>query len=68
MNYVRELGFKETPDYDFLRKPSTKMLNDSNKVDNGVMVWMLLNGGKGREGLLQGSISPFVLIQRPHTD
>ncbi|CAE6508398.1 unnamed protein product [Rhizoctonia solani] len=49
MNYVRKLGFEETPDYDFLRELFTKMLKDAGEVDDGVMDWMLLNGGKGWE-------------------
>ncbi|QRV74677.1 casein kinase [Ceratobasidium sp. AG-Ba] len=49
MNYVRKLGFEETPDYDFLRELFTKMLKDAGEVDDGVFDWMLLNGGKGWE-------------------
>lgn len=49
MNYVRKLGFEETPDYDFLRELFTKVLRTLDDVDDGVYDWMLLNGGKGWE-------------------
>jgi len=49
MNYVRKLGFEETPDYDFLRELFTKVLKTLNEPEDGVFDWMLLNGGKGWE-------------------
>ena len=49
MNYVRKLGFEETPDYDFLRELFMKVLKNQGEVDDGVYDWMLLNGGKGWE-------------------
>lgn len=49
MNYVRKLGFEETPDYDFLRDLFTKVLKTLNEPEDGVFDWMLLNGGKGWE-------------------
>lgn len=49
MNYVRKLGFEETPDYDFLRELFTKVLKTLDEPDDGVYDWMLLNGGKGWE-------------------
>jgi hypothetical protein len=49
MNYVRKLGFEETPDYDFLRELFTKVLKTLGEPDDGVFDWMLLNGGKGWE-------------------
>ncbi|CAG8529556.1 21540_t:CDS:2 [Rhizophagus irregularis] len=49
LNYVRKLGFEENPDYDFLRELFTKVLKNSNEVEDGVYDWMLLNGGKGWE-------------------
>ncbi|KAF8899896.1 kinase-like domain-containing protein [Gymnopilus junonius] len=49
MNYVRKLGFEETPDYDFLRELFTKVLRTLGEPDDGVFDWMLLNGGKGWE-------------------
>lgn len=49
LNYVRKLGFEETPDYDFLRELFMKVLKNQGEVDDGVYDWMLLNGGKGWE-------------------
>ncbi|KAJ8660860.1 hypothetical protein O0I10_003504 [Lichtheimia ornata] len=49
MQYVRKLGFDETPDYDFLRDLFTKALNNLGDIDDGVYDWMLLNDGKGWE-------------------
>ncbi|KAF5367096.1 hypothetical protein D9758_003959 [Tetrapyrgos nigripes] len=49
MNYVRKLGFEETPDYDFLRELFTKVLKTLDEKEDGVFDWMLLNGGKGWE-------------------
>lgn len=49
MNYVRKLGFEESPDYDFLRELFTKVLKTLAEPEDGVFDWMLLNGGKGWE-------------------
>ncbi|KAF4614867.1 hypothetical protein D9613_002705 [Agrocybe pediades] len=49
LNYVRKLGFEETPDYDFLRELFTKVLRSSGEVEDGVFDWNLLNDGKGWE-------------------
>lgn len=49
MNYVRKLGFEETPDYDFLRELFSKVLKTLGEPEDGVFDWMLLNGGKGWE-------------------
>lgn len=49
MNYVRKLGFEETPDYDFLRELFSKVLKTLGEAEDGVFDWMLLNGGKGWE-------------------
>ncbi len=49
MNYVRKLGFEETPDYDFLRELFTKIMKTLGEADDGVFDWMALNGGKGWE-------------------
>ncbi|WFC98440.1 non-specific serine/threonine protein kinase [Malassezia yamatoensis] len=47
LNYVRKLGFEETPDYDFLRELLTKVLKNRGEVEDGVYDWMLLNNGRG---------------------
>lgn len=49
MNYVRKLGFEETPDYDFLRELFNKVLKTLGENDDGAFDWMLINGGKGWE-------------------
>jgi len=55
MNYVRKLGFEETPDYDFLRELFTKILKTLGEQDDGVYDWMSLNGGKGWEASSQNN-------------
>ena len=57
MNYVRKLGFEETPDYDFLRELFTKVLKTLGEPEDGVFDWMLLNGGKGWESINVSIIS-----------
>ena len=49
LNYVRKLGFEETPDYDFLRELFTKAIVKAGETEDEVYDWMLLNGGKGWE-------------------
>lgn len=44
MNYVRKLGFEETPDYDFLRELFAKVMKNNGDVDDGVFDWNRLNG------------------------
>jgi casein kinase 1 len=44
LNYVRKLGFEETPDYDFLRELFAKVMKSNNDVDDGIFDWNLLNG------------------------
>jgi casein kinase 1 len=66
MNYVRKLGFEETPDYDFLRELFTKVLKTLNEPEDGVFDWMLLNGGKGWEaGTVRVPITLAIIILRP---
>ncbi|KAI8967512.1 kinase-like domain-containing protein [Mycotypha africana] len=47
LQYVRKLGFEETPDYDFLRGLFSKAIEKAGEEDDGVYDWMLLNTGKG---------------------
>lgn len=49
LNYVRKLGFEETPDYDFLRELFSKVLKNAGEPEDGMYDWMLLNNGKGWE-------------------
>uniref|UniRef100_A0A060TDJ1 non-specific serine/threonine protein kinase n=1 Tax=Blastobotrys adeninivorans TaxID=409370 RepID=A0A060TDJ1_BLAAD len=47
LSYVRNLGFEETPDYDYLRDLFTQALKATGEVEDGEYDWMKLNGGKG---------------------
>jgi len=49
LSYVRNLGFEDTPDYDYLRDLFTKALQGAGEVEDGEYDWMKLNGGKGWE-------------------
>ncbi|KAK3316709.1 kinase-like domain-containing protein [Apodospora peruviana] len=40
LTYVRNLGFEDTPDYDYLRELFTQALKDSGGVDDGEYDWM----------------------------
>jgi casein kinase 1 len=44
---VRNLGFEDTPDYDFLRDLFTQALKNTGEVEDGEYDWMKLNGGRG---------------------
>ncbi|KAG2158299.1 CK1/CK1/CK1-G protein kinase [Suillus bovinus] len=62
LNYVRKLGFEETPDYDFLRELFSKVMKNNNDPDDGIFDWNLLNGGKGWEAS-QGQSQVLAQIQ-----
>ncbi|KAK0937563.1 Palmitoylated plasma membrane-bound casein kinase [Friedmanniomyces endolithicus] len=47
LSYVRNLGFEDTPDYDYLRDLFTKSLQSTGEVEDGEYDWMKLNNGKG---------------------
>lgn len=49
LTYVRNLGFEDTPDYDYLRDLFTQALKNTGDVEDGEYDWMKLNGGKGWE-------------------
>ncbi|KAI9706307.1 MAG: casein kinase I [Bogoriella megaspora] len=49
LQYVRNLGFEDTPDYDYLRDLFTQALKNTPEVEDGEYDWMKLNGGKGWE-------------------
>lgn len=57
MNYVRKLGFEETPDYDFLRELFAKVMKNMNEVDDQRYDWNELNGGRGWESQIVRIIS-----------
>ncbi|KAJ3510487.1 hypothetical protein NLJ89_g4646 [Agrocybe chaxingu] len=66
MNYVRKLGFEETPDYDFLRELFSKVLKTLGEPEDGVYDWMLLNGGKGWEASSHTAASAVATPHREH--
>ncbi len=47
LNYVRKLGFDETPDYEFLKELFFKVLRAAGDVDDSVFDWKQLNNNKG---------------------
>ncbi|KAF9510280.1 hypothetical protein BS47DRAFT_1300340 [Hydnum rufescens UP504] len=58
LNYVRKLGFEETPDYEFLKELFVKVLRAAGETDDAMFDWKLLNNGKGWEA---NSVSPTTL-------
>lgn len=48
LNYVRKLGFEETPDYEFLKELFNKVLKNLGDQEEAYD-WQLLNNGKGWE-------------------
>ncbi|KAI9885275.1 MAG: bifunctional choline kinase/ethanolamine kinase cki1 [Watsoniomyces obsoletus] len=53
LSYVRNLGFEDTPDYDYLRELFTQALKNTGEVEDGEYDWMKLNSGKGWEAMKQ---------------
>lgn len=53
LSYVRNLGFEDTPDYDYLRDLFTQALKNTGEVEDGEYDWMKLNNGKGWEAMKQ---------------
>lgn len=51
LSYVRNLGFEDTPDYDYLRELFTQALKNTGEVEDGEYDWMKLNNGKGWEAI-----------------
>ena len=51
LSYVRNLGFEDTPDYDYLRELFTQALKSTGEVEDGEYDWMKLNNGKGWEAV-----------------
>ncbi|TEB26643.1 CK1/CK1/CK1-G protein kinase [Coprinellus micaceus] len=69
LNYVRKLGFEETPDYDFLRELFTKVLRSSGDVEDGVFDWNMLNDGRGWEASVgQPQVLPPIRQHDPRRD
>lgn len=61
LKYTRNLGFEETPDYDYLRETLTKALRDAGEVEDGEYDWMRINNGKGWE-----AAKAYPVQQGPH--
>ncbi|KAI9731802.1 MAG: casein kinase I [Cirrosporium novae-zelandiae] len=53
LSYVRNLGFEDTPDYDYLRDLFTQALKNTGEVEDGEYDWMKLNGGRGWDAVKQ---------------
>lgn len=51
LSYVRNLGFEDAPDYDYLRDLFTTALKNTGEVEDGEYDWMKLNNGKGWEAM-----------------
>ena len=52
---MRNLGFEDTPDYDYLRELFTQALKNTGEVEDGEYDWMKLNNGKGWEAVKHSS-------------
>ena len=50
---MRNLGFEDQPDYDYLRDLFTQALKNTGEVEDGEYDWMKLNNGKGWEAMKQ---------------
>jgi casein kinase 1 len=48
---VRNLGFEDEPDYNYLRDLFTQALKNTGEQEDGIYDWMKLNDGKGWEAL-----------------
>ena len=57
LQYVRELGFEDTPDYDYLRGLFDTVLKKEGNTDDGQYDWMYINNGKGWEASVVISLS-----------
>ncbi|BFZ59856.1 Palmitoylated plasma membrane-bound casein kinase [Saitoella coloradoensis] len=55
LTYVRNLGFEDTPDYDYLRDLFSNVLRKSGEAEDGTYDWQLLNNGKGWEAGAKGA-------------
>jgi casein kinase 1 len=53
LSYVRNLGFEDEPDYNYLRDLFTQALKNTGETEDGVYDWMKLNDGKGWESIKQ---------------
>ncbi|KAF2662327.1 casein kinase-like protein I [Lophiostoma macrostomum CBS 122681] len=65
LSYVRNLGFEDTPDYDYLRELFTQALKGTGEVEDGEYDWMKLNNGKGWE-VMKAHPSAVHQLQNPN--
>lgn len=49
LSYVRNLGFEDEPDYNYLRGLFTTALKNTGEMEDGIYDWMMINDGKGWE-------------------
>ncbi|OAA33248.1 Protein kinase-like domain protein [Moelleriella libera RCEF 2490] len=48
LTYVRNLGFEDTPDYDYLRELFTQALKNTGEVEDGEYDWMKISKDSGK--------------------
>jgi casein kinase 1 len=48
LTYVRNLGFEDTPDYDYLRELFTQALKNTGEVEDGEYDWMKITKDSGK--------------------
>ena len=65
LSYVRNLGFEDTPDYDYLRDLFTQALKSTGEVEDGEYDWMKLNNGKGWEAMKAHPSNYLTAAQHP---
>lgn len=66
LSYVRNLGFEDEPDYNYLRDLFTQALKNTGETEDGQYDWMKINDGKGWEA--QKSHTSAAHLQNiPHT-
>jgi casein kinase 1 len=53
LSYVRNLGFEDAPDYDYLRDLFTEALKDTGEVEDDEYDWMKLNRSRGGKAIKQ---------------
>jgi casein kinase 1 len=51
LSYVRNLGFEDEPDYNYLRDLLTQALKNTGESEDGIYDWMKINDGKGWEAM-----------------
>lgn len=65
LTYVRNLGFEDTPDYDYLRELFTQALKNSGEVEDGEYDWMKISKDSGK-GWDSGSKGHTAYLHNPN--